>query len=967
MGGAPNYTIDEVIARLVALGIAQLPAAAVQQLETPESSDIPESTNPSSEQVQAPVDAAGLPLDTLQIGNFTFPCPAKWSRQEGLGQDPVDLQERTDSNHQLESSPPYLEKPLTSCRIHFLPIQSFPLTWLSISPALQRYPSTTTPSELLDHITCAAHRRWVELTRDVLHIRSGRNAVAASEEDPTLRRAGFTIVLRDGPKGLYRGYCLVQKLGSNPAGQPTGNLADDAVPTLLIVYDCTDLVEFATGLDAFLDVIRKCKASNASNDSESAPVIKSPSPPPVEIPIDWRQALADALKVDLDGVQLWIKKITGYQSGQQAQPQAASSQSAVPMGPFTFPMPSNWGLASGPQPPSTAADAQQGNPSISQLTVISPLSPVHPACAIFFPPFTLPAGHPLLQATSAPTTLTSDEVIPTLEVVAKTAHAAGSLTLANPPITTRFSECIVQHYVLQQSGAQRRATWEFRIYAAVVHLGALYVTLFSTSGMTGYATHKDTFHDMVRDGFGSLDDDKPDHAHHDTSANPEPKDAKESHGPTPGQPRQGHKRTTRPKFATSHRPMTLEGLYLGSGMGSLRLDPVTDKMHNPYLVITLLLTHAAKAYVNYVPTKGRLSYFPHNDDEQEKQGQKRAGSVNGSTSSLLSLSTDASIEVPDAIPSQTQAPKESDPPALPPRPPAEEPTPIGTYTMEDDGDRIVITLPPTTTTPTSTLISGKVTDDYTLTFPTTAFQTFSSLTLTSVLPLPNPPPAPPTSSGQNGKMQKRKSVSGIAASNAAVLTASKYTTEEGGALVFQRHLVPLGGPEIAGGAETRDWSLTYDHPVLGKATDVRFAMDHYSIILHPVAGAVVEPTTPVTPGDQPAVSSTESGTTTAKPHSVFRHSSSTSGARKPQWTVYVPREECERHLQQQKMYRDSLGKQHAKNAKHAGSTASAAGHAENSGNGNRSRSASDTALPLCEWPPEVLFVEGIRFVRDHDA
>ncbi|KAI8922109.1 hypothetical protein DFJ77DRAFT_445370 [Powellomyces hirtus] len=483
-----------------------------------------------------------------------------------------------------------------------------------------------------------------------------------------------TMVLRDMAtnSGIYRRYGLVAIPSSTEADS-------DVETTVLVIYDASGLVEFARGMETFEEIVR------------SVTVIPG---------------LHARIRTAQDGLPNLLAAVGG-RSGVHVN--AASAGTIISLGHFGFTVPENWGIGEF----STLAHARP--------SVILPRTSIAQAmCIVFFPPIAVP---------SRP----ENDLESTLDCFTRGAHAAAGLTAANPPISSTSSgppQVITQHHVLRGEGRM----WEFRIYAATMvpqsapqsiqtddaedhGQDEFHVVMFWSKGMSGYAATKDMFEELVANGFALEDEEVNASAPDRIPANP-------THATTPSSA----------LFGTTHRSTTLEGLYLGAGLSTLRPD-ASGKMHNPYLTTTLLLTHSREVYLNWVPLDGTLSRFRR----------------------------------------QTAAPR----------------LPDGSYTLDDDGDTITISLTSDTLpADCARSVSGKVTDDYTLRFSPQSFKTLAPLILLSTAPA------------------RRESLIG-----------KTYTATDS------------PGPGLAAlVAFDKDGdSLRWDHPKLGAGTASKWGVDHFTL------------------------------------------------------------------------------------------------------------------------------------------
>ncbi|KAJ3089732.1 hypothetical protein HK102_005640 [Quaeritorhiza haematococci] len=233
---------------------------------------------------------------------------------------------------------------------------------------------------------------------------------------------------------------------------------------------------------------------------------------------------------------------------------------------------------------------------------------------------------------------------------------------------------------------------------------------------------------------------------------------------------------TRPLFGITHRPATLEGLFLGSGMGASRVNPVTGKMENPWVSVTLVLTHEGQGVYGGLPEGGRLSRFFFEEwwekcgkdggavDTAAPEGKTEEADTRADTTGGATASATTAMSMPDLY---------------------------GRYTLEDDADSLVITWDPripildvsssssspagSTTSlntssnqtplspqqqqqhmsshvsyPCSNPTHANVIDDDTLVFPRAAFHTLMDLRLLRARPFPFSLPSSTTGSTTMG-------------------------------------------------------------------------------------------------------------------------------------------------------------------------------------------------------------------------
>ncbi|KAJ3160370.1 hypothetical protein HDU86_000704 [Geranomyces michiganensis] len=469
--------------------------------------------------------------------------------------------------------------------------------------------------------------------------------------------------------------------------------------TVLIAFAASGLVAFARGIPAFDQLVQ---------GAEFLPV----------------------LETSVIACQAGLSALLGAISTRQSfQIRAALT---APLGRVSFNVPQHWGLAQFDPPPS---NAHQPWPT----ALVPRNSGAHTTAIVLFPPCPAPLR-------------TDDDLLPCLEAFTQAAHASAMLHPSDPP-TTAFGDSeplvVTQHHVLRGEGR----AWEFRIYAAALLDGELHVAMFWTKGMGGYGAYKDMFEELVAAAFAPLESDA-------TSVDASAKTSDDVSGSaetvaklSPAlKPRGTISAATAPLFGTTHRTTTLEALFLGAGLSTLRPGP-NGKMHNPYLTTTLLLTHAREVHLNYTPPDGALSRF--------RRGARPAD---------------------------------------------------GSYSLDDDGDTITITLDPG-----QPPLKGKVEDDYTLLFPAAAFGTLAPLTLLSA--------TPPVRARLLGKTYI--AVDGAQAGSACLVT-----------------FAPDGS------------SIMWDHPGLGGKSDAAAAaaawgLDHFTLWVNAGDGAVVRWTAYCTRAEEP--------------------------------------------------------------------------------------------------------------------
>ncbi|KAJ3174211.1 hypothetical protein HDU88_000179 [Geranomyces variabilis] len=328
--------------------------------------------------------------------------------------------------------------------------------------------------------------------------------------------------------------------------------------TVLIAYAASGLVAFAKGVPAFDQLVQA---------AEFLPVLET-------------SVLAS---------QAGLCALLGAISGRESFHVRAAS--TAPLGRVLFSVPQHWGLAQFDPPPSSTAEDVPW-----PIALVPRNSGAHTTAIVLFPPCPAPLR-------------TDEDLLSCLEAFIQAAHASAMLHPTDPP-TTAFGDSeplvVTQHHVLRGEG---RGAWEFRIYAAALLDGELHVTMFWTKGMGGYGAYKDMFEELVAAAFASPEVDptinESINVSHDVYSDSleiaaKPLPALKSKATTVA--------ATAPLFGTTHRTTTLEALFLGAGLSTLRPGP-NGKMHNPYLTTTLLLTHAREVHLNYTPPDGALSRF----------------------------------------------------------------------------------------------------------------------------------------------------------------------------------------------------------------------------------------------------------------------------------------------------------------------------------------------------------------------
>ncbi|KAJ3011811.1 hypothetical protein HKX48_006631 [Thoreauomyces humboldtii] len=441
--------------------------------------------------------------------------------------------------------------------------------------------------------------------------------------------------------GVYRRYALV-----DTSDRP--NLS-----SIFIVSDASGIVELAKTADAFDALVET--VSGAARRATGK-----------------RRALVEMQ----DGLLGCVAAVAGRSAA--AFPRVKDARQVRVDDVLAVQVPEGWGLVDGLMP----------------STLVPRSGTAAPSCIMAFPPLQIEED----RVQDEPLPSGQQDAHTLLTRFAERAHAIAGLFANNPPSTATVSagrrEVALQHFVLRGEGR----AWEFRVYAAAVisdddngreRPASFCVFMFWAKGMAGYQSCKDMFEELAIAAFAPPTPSPPSSPttmasrHEFSERTTSPVDvATVSYIPSaeaaePARPRKSSAGAGA-LFGTTHRATTLEGVFRGSGLGTLRPDlSRPGKTHNPYLTTTLLLTHAREVYVDHVPLDGSLSRFR----RTLRHGRQHDG----------------------------------------------------TYVLVDDGDTVNITLHATDQSP-SRLLTGRVTDDYTLQFPPAAFGTLAALVLLAVVP-----------------------------------------------------------------------------------------------------------------------------------------------------------------------------------------------------------------------------------------